>query len=132
MPTASRPVVQLLLGRYLADDSLEHIQCVFTAGPNGQRCLRPVQDPRTPAGIWRLLPLHHARGAAARPARLMAVYDLTRATAGDQRRWRAQRCPDHAAVRPDLTNTGWQVFDPVRHTIHIHTRLPHPGGPIPA
>ncbi|MFD5748937.1 hypothetical protein [Streptomyces sp. NPDC127033] len=125
-------MVQFLLGLYLADDSLARIQCVSTAGSHGQRCLRPVQDPHTPTGIWRLLPLHHARGAAARPARLMAVYDLTRATPGDQRRWRAQRCPEHAAARPDLTNTGWQPFDPVRHTVHIHTRLPHPGGTTPA
>ncbi|MFN1193239.1 DUF6083 domain-containing protein [[Kitasatospora] papulosa] len=132
LSAVSRPVVQLLLGRYLADDSLERIQCVAAAGPDGQRCPRPVQDPHTPTGTWRLLPLYHPRGAAARPARLMAVYDLTWATPGDQRRWRAQRCPEHAAVRPDLTNTGWQVFNPVGHTVHIHTRLPHPGGPTPA
>ncbi|MYW69049.1 hypothetical protein GTY65_33995 [Streptomyces sp. SID8379] len=127
-PAEMCPVVQLFLGRYLADDALERIRCTARTEPGSRRCPHPVLDDRAPAGTWDLLPLHQQRGTTGPAPRLVAVYDLTRAPAGEQRRWRAQLCPHHATARPDLTATGWQVFDPGRHAAHIRTRLPHPHG----
>ncbi|MEU6002849.1 DUF6083 domain-containing protein [Streptomyces sp. NPDC047197] len=131
-PAEMRPVVQLLLGRYLADDALERIRCTARPEPGSRRCPHPVLNPQAPAGVWRLLPLGHEHGAATAASRLLAVYDLTRAPTGEQHRWRAQLCPHHATARPDLTATGWQVFAPHRHADHIRTRLPHADAPTPA
>jgi hypothetical protein len=56
----------------------------------------------------------------------MALYDLSHLPYAQQLRWRTQRCPHHAAARgaADLALTGWEVFDPLLHHQHIHTRLP--------
>ncbi|MFE9059887.1 DUF6083 domain-containing protein [Streptomyces mutabilis] len=126
-PSSGRPVVQLLLGRYLADQPLEHIRCVAQTCQR-RRCPRSVLSPHAPAGLWRLLPATAHRGQLALPAAPMAVYDLSRLPYTEQLRWRTQRCPAHAAAdgAADLALTGWQVFDPLLHTVHIHTRLPHP------
>ncbi|MFJ9083863.1 DUF6083 domain-containing protein [Streptomyces sp. NPDC102384] len=131
-PAEKLPVIQLLLGRYLADDALERIRCVARTEPGQRRCPHPVLNPQASTGAWRLLPLRHERDAGPTPSRLLAVYDLTRAPAGEQQRWRAQLCPRHATVRPDLNRTGWQVFTPNRHAAHIRTRLPHADGRTPA
>ncbi|MFC4469298.1 DUF6083 domain-containing protein [Streptomyces xiangluensis] len=122
----TRPVVQLLLGRYLADRPLEDIRCVAQTRQR-RRCPQPVLDPHTPAGIWMLLPASPQRGQLALPAAVMAVYDLGRLPYAEQLRWRTQRCPTHAAAPgdADIALAGWQVFDPLLHAEHIHTRLPH-------
>lgn len=120
------PVVQLLLGRYLADQSLKEIRCVAQTRQR-RRCSQPLLTPHAPAGRWRLLPASPQRGQLALPAVLMAVYDLSRLPYAEQLRWRTQRCPVHAAApgAADLALAGWQVFDPLLHAEHIHTRLPH-------
>ncbi|WP_405996677.1 DUF6083 domain-containing protein [Streptomyces sp. NBC_00829] len=122
----TRPVVQLLLGRYLADAPLETIRCVAQTRQR-HRCPQPVLDPSRPRGAWTLLPASPQRGQLALPATLMAVYDLSRLPYAEQLRWRIQRCPAHAATlgAADLAPAGWQVFDPLLHTAHLHTRLPH-------
>ncbi|MET8813538.1 hypothetical protein ABZW47_16180 [Streptomyces sp. NPDC004549] len=58
----------------------------------------------------------------------MAVYDLSHLPHIEQQRWRAQRCPTHAATAAaaDLALPAWQVFDPRLHAAHIRTRLPRP------
>lgn len=120
------PVVQLLLGRYLADVPLEAIQCVAQTRQR-HRCPQPVLDPTSPQGVWALLPASPQRGQLALPATLMAIYDLSRLPYAEQLRWRTQRCPAHAATpgAAHLAPAGWQVFDPLLHTAHLHTRLPH-------
>ncbi|MER7183596.1 DUF6083 domain-containing protein [Streptomyces hyaluromycini] len=121
-----RPVVQMLLGRYLAEQAVEGIRCVAQTR-HRHRCPHPILAPGTPAGSWRLLPVGPRRGRPTSPEKTMAVYDLGHLPHGEQRRWRLQRCPAHA-VSPeaaDLALAGWQVFDPLRHAAHIHTRLPH-------
>ncbi|MFJ1610960.1 DUF6083 domain-containing protein [Streptomyces sp. NPDC088253] len=122
----ARPVVQLLLGRYLADAPLEAIQCVAQTR-HRHRCPHRVLDPTSPRGVWALLPASPQRGQLALPATLMAVYDLSRLPYAEQLRWRTQRCPAHAATpgAADLAPAGWQVFDPILHMAHLHTRLPH-------
>jgi hypothetical protein len=121
-----RPVVQLLLGRYLAQTPIEDIRCVAQTR-HRHRCPQPVLPPNAPQGVWTLLPTSPQRGQLALPAALMAVYDLSRLPYAEQLRWRTQRCPDHAATpgAADLALAGWQVFDPLLHAVHIHTRLPH-------
>lgn len=121
-----RPVVQLLLGRYLADQPLKHIQCVAQTR-HRRRCPQPLLAPHAPAGIWRLLPASPHHGQLALPDTLMAVYDLSRMPYAEQLRWRTQRCPAHAATpgAADLALAGWEVFDPLQHPEHIHTHLPH-------
>lgn len=121
-----RPVVQLLLGRYLADRPLEEIQCVARTRQR-PRCTQQLLNSHTAAGCWRLLPAGPQCGQLALPGVLMAVYDLSRLPYAEQLRWRSQRCPVHAATQgaANLALTGWQVFDPLRHAEHIHTRLPH-------
>ncbi|MEV4905725.1 DUF6083 domain-containing protein [Streptomyces albidoflavus] len=131
-PARTSPVVQLLLGRYLADDALDRIRCAARTGPRHRQCPHPVLNPQAPAGVWRLLPLDHEHQAIPTASRLLAVYDLTRTPVGEQQRWRAQLCPHHATAHPDLNKTGWQVFTPHRHAAHILTRLPHTGGHTPA
>lgn len=123
----ARPVVNMLLGRYLADGPLEHIRCVAQTR-HRQRCSQPVLHPDSPAGTWRLLPTGARRRQPSRADALMAVYDLGFLPPTEQRRWRIQRCPAHAALTTaaDLTVATWQIFDPLRHALHIHTRLPHP------
>ena len=123
----ARPVVQLLLGRYLAETALADLRCVAQTRQR-RRCPHPVLAPHTPQGVWTLLPASPQRGQLALPTGLMAVYDLSRLPYDEQLRWRTQRCPDHAATQgaADLALAGWQVFDPLLHTAHIHTRLPHP------
>ncbi|MFS8202566.1 DUF6083 domain-containing protein [Streptomyces sp. CWNU-52B] len=123
----ARPVVQLLLGRYLAETTLTDIRCVAQTRQR-RRCPHPVLTPNTPQGMWTLLPASPQRGQLTLPTGLMAVYDLSRLPYDEQLRWRTQRCTDHAATpdAADLALTGWQVFDPLLHTAHIHTRLPHP------
>ncbi|MEV6197544.1 DUF6083 domain-containing protein [Streptomyces sp. NPDC051920] len=120
------PVVQLLLGRYLADAPLDAIRCVAQTR-NRHRCPQPVLDPSRPRGAWTLLPATPQRGQLTLPATLMAVYDLSRLPYAEQLRWRTQRCPAHAATpgAADLALAGWQVFDPLLHAAHLHTRLPH-------
>ncbi|MFG3371072.1 hypothetical protein ACGF0K_39885 [Streptomyces sp. NPDC048156] len=56
----------------------------------------------------------------------MALYDLSHLPYAEQLRWRTQRCPDHAVAHgaADLALTGWEIFDPLLHHQHIHTRLP--------
>jgi hypothetical protein len=122
----ARPVVQLLLGRYLADLPLEEIRCVAQTRQR-HRCSQHLLTSHTPAGRWILLPAGPQRGQLALPTVLMAVYDLSRLPYPQQLRGRSQRCPVHAAApgAADLALTGWQVFDPLRHAEHIHTRLPH-------
>lgn len=124
---AGRAVVQLLLGRYLAESPIEDIRCVAQTRQR-RRCPHPVLDPRTPAGIWTLLPVGPQHVQRALPATLMAVYDLSRSPYAEQLRWRTQRCLAHAATpdAADLALAGWEVFDPLLHTAHLHTRLPHP------
>lgn len=120
------PVVQLLLGHYLADAPIEDIRCVAQTR-HRNRCPHAVLAPNTPQGKWTLLPASPQRGQLALPAGLMAVYDLSRLPYAEQLRWRTQRCPAHAAApgAADLALAGWQVFDPLLHAAHIHTRLPH-------
>ncbi|MFE2445247.1 DUF6083 domain-containing protein [Streptomyces sp. NPDC059426] len=122
----ARPVVQLLLGRYLADRPLEEIRCVAQTRQR-RRCPQPVLAAHTAAGRWTLLPAGPQRGQLTLPATLMAVYDLSRLPYAEQLRWRTQRCPAHAAApgAADLALADWQVFDPLLHAAHIHTRLPH-------
>ncbi|MER5347113.1 DUF6083 domain-containing protein [Streptomyces mirabilis] len=122
----ARTVVQLLLGRYLADAPLADIRCVAQTR-HRHRCPQPVLAPNTPQSMWTLLPASPQRGQLALPAGMMAVYDLSYLPYAEQMRWRTQRCPVHAATpgAADLALAGWQVFDPLLHTEHIHTRLPH-------
>ncbi|MFF7647059.1 DUF6083 domain-containing protein [Streptomyces canus] len=122
-----RPVVNMLLGRYLANGPLEHIRCVAQTR-HRQRCPQPVLSPDCPAGTWRLLPTGRHPRQLPLAETLMAVYDLGFLPHPEQRRWRTQHCPAHAALTAaaDLTVTTWQIFDPYRHTAHIHARLPHP------
>ncbi|MFJ9011506.1 DUF6083 domain-containing protein [Streptomyces canus] len=128
---AGRPVVQLLLVRYLAPAPLEAIRCVAQTR-HRRRCTRTVLTQERPVGRWRLLPTGSHHGQLALPDTLMAVYDLSHLPHTDQRRWRAQHCPVHAATpgAADLALAGWQVFDPLLHAAHIRTRLPHPAASL--
>ncbi|MET9046041.1 DUF6083 domain-containing protein [Streptomyces sp. NPDC004362] len=125
---SDRPIVQVLLSRYLADSPLEDIRCVAQTR-HRHRCTHPVLAPTSPAGAWTLLPTGPQRGQLTLPDTSMAVYDLSHLPYTEQARWRAQRCPGHAAApgSADLAQPGWQVFDPLLHATHIRTRLPqHP------
>ncbi|MFI5877572.1 DUF6083 domain-containing protein [Streptomyces sp. NPDC051445] len=126
-PHAGRPVVQFLLVRYLAPGPLDGIRCVAQTR-HRHRCTRPVLAQERPPGRWRLLPAGSRRSQLALPDTLMAVFDLSHLPHAEQRRWRAQRCPTHTATlgAADLALAAWQVFDPLLHAEHIHTRLPHP------
>ncbi|MET8978999.1 DUF6083 domain-containing protein [Streptomyces sp. NPDC004539] len=123
----ARPVVQLLLCRYLAEHSVERIRCVAQTR-HRHRCPHPVLPPAGPTGTWRLLPTGPRRGQLTLPDVLMAVYDLGSLPYSEQLRWRAQRCPQHAVApgAADLALAEWQPFDPLLHAAHIRTRLPHP------
>ncbi|MEU6497089.1 DUF6083 domain-containing protein [Streptomyces sp. NPDC046984] len=120
-------VVQMLLSRYLADSPLEDIRCVAQTR-HRHRCTHPVLAPAGPAGAWVLLATGPRCGQLALPDASMAVYDLSHLPYSEQARWRAQRCPGHAAApgAADLAQPGWQVFDPLLHAAHIRTRLPQP------
>lgn len=121
----TRPVVQMLLCRYLAEHPVEKLRCVAQTRHRA-RCTHPLLAPTAPAGTWRLQPVAVPRGQRALPAVLMAVYDLGHLPYTEQLRWRAQRCPKHAVTlgTTDLALTEWQPFDPLLHA--PHTRLPHP------
>ncbi|MER6094097.1 DUF6083 domain-containing protein [Streptomyces bluensis] len=121
----ARPIVHMLLCRYLAEHAIEHIRCVAQTH-HRHRCTHPVLAPTGPAGTWKLLPTGPGRGQLALPDVLMAVYDLSSLPYSEQLRWRSQRCPAHAATpsAADLALAGWQTFDPLLHASHIHTRLP--------
>ncbi|WP_274565236.1 hypothetical protein [Streptomyces spiramyceticus] len=70
----------------------------------------------------------HRRGTRqlALPASDIAVYDLGHLPYGEQVRWRAQRCPTHAAMTtaPDLALADWELLDPLFHHQFLATRLP--------
>lgn len=121
----ARPIVQLLYVRYLASRPVEEIQCVAQTRRR-HRCTSPLLASDAPGGIWRLVPAAAAGGQLALPAEVMALYDLTGVPYAEQLRWRAQRCPQHAATptAADLAVAGWEPFDPLYHHEHIHTRLP--------
>ncbi|MFI5680056.1 DUF6083 domain-containing protein [Streptomyces cellulosae] len=121
-----RPVVQMLLCRYLAERPLNNLRCVAQTR-HRHRCTYPVPAPTGPTGTWRLLSATAQHGQLALPDGLMVVYDLGRLPYSEQLRWRAQRCPAHAATSgaAELALAGWQPFDPLLHAAHIHTRLPH-------
>ncbi|MGW2056724.1 DUF6083 domain-containing protein [Streptomyces sp. NPDC001840] len=108
---SGRPVVQMLLCRYLAQERIEDLSCVAPTR-NRHRCPDPV-----------LAPAGHQRGQPAPPDTLMAVYGLGHLRYGEQLRWRAQRCTAHATA--GLALAGREPFDPLLHAAHIHTRLPH-------
>ncbi|MEU3544874.1 hypothetical protein [Streptomyces paromomycinus] len=120
-----RPVLQLLGIRYLAAQPVDAIRCVAQTR-HRRRCALPVLAPAFP-GTWTLLPTGSARGQLALPHRTMAVYSLSHLPYGEQLRWRAQRCPAHAAApgAADVALPDWEVFDPLLHHEHIHTRLPN-------
>ncbi|MBB6421658.1 DUF6083 domain-containing protein [Streptomyces sp. AK010] len=123
----ARPIVQLLYVRYLASRPVDEIQCVAQTRRR-HRCTSPLLASHAPAGTWRLVPATAAGGQLALPAEVMALYDLTGVPYAEQLRWRAQRCPQHAATptAADLAVAGWEPFDPLHHHEHIHTRLPTP------
>ncbi|MFD7817638.1 DUF6083 domain-containing protein [Streptomyces sp. NPDC059785] len=121
----ARPVVQILLVRYLAPGPLNSLRCVARTR-HRHRCPRPVLSAGSPVGRWRLLPASPQHGQSALPDIPMALYDLSHLPHSEQLRWRAQRCPAHnAGSVADLALPGWEPFDPLAHAAHIHTRLPH-------
>ncbi|MGW4732638.1 DUF6083 domain-containing protein [Streptomyces shenzhenensis] len=128
----ARPIVQLLYVRYLAARPVDEIQCVAQTRRR-HRYATPLLAPDAPGGTWMLMAAAATSGQLALPAEFMAVYDLGRVPYAEQLRWRAQRCPQHAAspTAADLAVAEWEPFDPLRHHEHIHTRLPattrHPG-----
>lgn len=126
-PAAGRPVVRILLGYYLAEGPVEAIRCVARTS-HRHRCPRPVLAPDAPAGSWRLLPVALRGGQLVLSEQTVAVYDLSRLPHAEQRRWRIQRCPAHAATHgaADPAPAGWQVFDPLLHAKHLRSGLPHP------
>lgn len=91
--------------------------------------LSRLLTPGTPGGTWTLMPATAENGQLALPADVMAVYDLGPLPYAEQLRWRAQRCPQHAAppTAADLAVAEWEPFDPLRHHEYIHARLPAPG-----
>lgn len=129
----ARPIVQMLLSRYLADSPLEDLRCVAQTR-HRHRCTNPVLAPTGPHGAWRLLPAGPQRGQLALPHTLMAVYDLSHLPHTEQTCWRTQRCSAHAAAdgAADLALAGWQIFDPLLHAAHIRARLPHTPARHPA
>lgn len=129
----ARPVVQLLYVRYLANRPVDKIQCVAQTRRR-HRCTSPLLTPETRAGVWTLVPTTTTHGQLPLPGAVMAVYALTVLPYAEQLRWRAQRCPEHAAIptAADVTVAEWEPFDPLIHHEHIHTRLPtlaRPHGP---
>ncbi|MFI5756818.1 DUF6083 domain-containing protein [Streptomyces sp. NPDC051569] len=120
----ARPIVQLLHGRYLASHPVEDIRCVARTRER-HRCPLPVLNPTTP-GTWTLQPAGPTTGQRTLPDTLLALYDLSHLPYTEQLRWRAQRCPSHAAARTvaDLARAEWEPLDPLRHHQHIATRLP--------
>ncbi|WP_259453945.1 DUF6083 domain-containing protein [Streptomyces ginkgonis] len=136
-PTATcrpaRPVVQLLYVRYLASRPVDEIQCIAQTRRR-HRCTGPLLTPGSPAGVWTMAPTTATYGQLPLHVDIMSVYVLTHLPYADQLRWRAQRCPEHAAIptAPDVTVAEWEPFDPLVHHEHIHTRLPtlaRPHGP---
>nr|WP_079128788.1 DUF6083 domain-containing protein [Streptomyces qaidamensis] len=123
----ARPIVQLLYVRYLAARPVDEILCVAQTRRR-HRCTSPLLTSDAPAGTWKLMPTTAADGQLALPADVMAVYDLSRLPYAEQLRWRAQRCPQHATTptAADLAVADFELFDPIRHHTHIHTRLPAP------
>jgi hypothetical protein len=120
----ARPIVQILYGRYLAARPVDDIQCVAQTCRR-HRCTHPIFAPDAPAGTWALMPATAARGQLALPAADMAVYDLTHLPYAEQLRWRTQRCAAHVSTpAADLALADWEVFDPLLHHQHIHSRLP--------
>ncbi|WP_089102866.1 DUF6083 domain-containing protein [Streptomyces hyaluromycini] len=122
----ARPIVQLLYVRYLAARPVDEIQCVAQTRRH-QRCTNPLLSPGTaPAGAWVLVPATAASGQLAPPAQVMVVYDLSGTPYAERLRWRAQRCPQHAATptAAELAVADWEPFDPLRHDEHVRTRLP--------
>lgn len=123
-----RPVVQLLYTCYLAPAPVEDIQCVAQT-VRRTRCATPVLAPGTAPGRWTLMPATprtRSAGHPALPTRDIAVYDLAHLSYLEQLRWRAQRCPAHAAstAAPDLALADWEPFDPLVHHPFTATRLP--------
>ncbi|MET9378856.1 DUF6083 domain-containing protein [Streptomyces sp. NPDC002992] len=123
----TRPVVQLLYGRYLATKPVEDIQCVAQTRRR-TRCPHPVLAPDTEPGRWTMAPAPHLRRQLAISTADIALYDLSHLTYREQVRWRTQRCPAHAATpgAPDLALADWEPFNPLRHYQHLVTRLPTP------
>ncbi|WNO70139.1 DUF6083 domain-containing protein [Streptomyces sp. AM8-1-1] len=121
----TRPVVQILYGRYLAAQPVEDIRCIAQTRRR-ERCPHPVLAPDAPAGRWTLMPATPASGQLALPAADMAIYSLSSLPYAEQLRWRAQRCPAHAAApaAADLALADWEVFDPLVHHQHLHPRTP--------
>ncbi|MEV0477267.1 hypothetical protein [Streptomyces prunicolor] len=117
--------MQLLYIRYLANCPVDEIQCVAQTRRR-HRCTAPLLAPQTPAGRWTLVPTATTHGQLPLPGEVMAVYSLTGLPYAEQLRWRAQRCPEHAAIptAADVTVTDWEPFDLLLHHEHIHTRLP--------
>ncbi|MFH8681267.1 DUF6083 domain-containing protein [Streptomyces lydicus] len=121
----ARPVVQLLYIRYLANRPVDEIQCVAQTRRRN-RCTRPLLAPEPLAGTWALVPIIRAHGQLPLPGETMAVYALTDLPYAEQLRWRAQRCPEHAATptATDVAVAEWEPFDPLIHQEHVHNRLP--------
>jgi len=121
----ARPVVQLLYLRYLANHPVDEIQCVAQTRRR-HRCTSPLLTHDMQAGVWTLLPSTTTHGQLPLPGEFMAVYSLTGLSYAEQLRWRAQRCPEHAAIptAADVALAEWEPFDPLLHHEHIRTRLP--------
>ncbi|MCZ4120221.1 DUF6083 domain-containing protein [Streptomyces sp. H39-S7] len=118
-----RPAVQLLHLLYLAPAPVDQILCVAQTRTR-HRCTLPLLAPRTTPGTWILIPTPANPGHLTAPdtPTVMATYDLSQQPYAEQLRWRAQRCPTHAATpsAADIALTGWEPFDTFLHHQHIH------------
>ncbi|MGV9625457.1 DUF6083 domain-containing protein [Streptomyces sp. NPDC003487] len=127
----TRPVVRILLINYLGEGPVETIRCVAQTR-HRSRCTHPVLA--APRGRWVLLPTQPHRGQITLPSTSIAIYDLSHLPYTEQLRWRAQRCPAHAAAHTaaDLALAGWQPFDPLLHATYARTELPASAPSTPA
>lgn len=121
----ARPIVQILYVRYLAARPMDEIQCVAQTRHRA-RCERKMLASGSPGGDWKLVPATATQGQLALPSEVMALYDLSSLPYAEQLRWRAQRCPQHAAALTagDLALADWEPFDPLLHHDHVRPRLP--------
>ncbi|MEU7011855.1 DUF6083 domain-containing protein [Streptomyces sp. NPDC046332] len=123
-----RPVVRILYGLYITSLPVQEIQCVAQTG-HLTRCTDPVLAHGATPGRWALMQASPHR----RPHRQVghslsgfAVYDLSHLSYSEQKRWRAQRCPAHAATPGalGLEFADWEPFDPSLHHPYLVNRLP--------
>ncbi|MFD4370610.1 DUF6083 domain-containing protein [Streptomyces sp. NPDC058486] len=104
----------------LAPTTVDELRCIARAATTGGRCQRTVFDTGRPEGHWDEVHIPVPSGRAGQATlwdgQRMWIYSLDALYPLEWKRWRSQRCTDHAETSaPSVGKEEWLPFHALRH-----------------